>query len=127
MDVSGVQTMLLNEVPPRLSLGVFSPLPAAIAGSGKEVSLRLAVAQHQGTCFLFAGILSIGLAAAYYSGGESSACSQSLPQLFGKLRKEGEPIISNPPRHDLWEHRFLWLLMVHEWPHPWALCILPHT
>lgn len=30
----------------------------------------MAVAPQQGPCFLFAGILSIGLAAAYYSAGE---------------------------------------------------------
>lgn len=51
----------------------------------------LAVIQHPGACFLSAGILSIGLAAAYYSGGECSACSCSFLSSSESGEREESP------------------------------------
>ena len=82
--------------PQLLSLAVFLPsysLLLAIPGNGKglltwvcgsweEVVSGLVMTQWERTCFLPTGILSIGLAAAYYSGGENRHLLCPAPRSF---------------------------------------------
>lgn len=87
-----------SAVSPPLSLVVVSPPPpralshpramGGAFGSWGEGGSGLVVAYWEGACFLLAGIASIGLAAAYYSGGEMRHVPLELPRLTdGKLEK----------------------------------------